>query len=73
LYDNFTADIPIRRGGPVYRRERDFEFVDLIPLSFGTLPLRYRKELLQALIRKKLFWLIHAILTCRFADNYYHL
>jgi hypothetical protein len=73
LYDTFTPDIPIHRAGPVYRRKRDFEFVDLIPLGFGALPLRYRKKLLQALIRRNLFWLIHDILTCRFADNYYHL
>ena len=73
MYGAFTPHIPIRRAGPVYRRKRDFEFVDLIPLGFGALPLRYRKKLLQALIRRNLFWLIHDILTCRFADNYYHL
>lgn len=55
MYDTFTANIPIRRAGPVYRRKRDFEFVDLIPLGFGTLPLRYRKKLLQALVWRNLF------------------
>lgn len=55
MYNTFTPDIPIRRAGPVYRRERDFEFVDLIPLGFRALPLRYRKELLQALVRRNLF------------------
>jgi hypothetical protein len=33
----------------IARSEPDLELVDLIPLRFGPLPLRYREELLQAL------------------------
>src|SRR5258705_11579153 len=34
---------------PIARSELDLELVDLVPLSVGSLPLRYRAQLLQAL------------------------
>jgi hypothetical protein len=33
----------------IARGELDFKLIDLVPLSFGSLPLRYREQLLQAL------------------------
>jgi len=33
----------------ISRSELDFKLVELVPLSVGTLPLRYREQLLQAL------------------------
>jgi len=35
----------------IARGELDFKLVDLVPLGFGSLPLRYREQLLQALTR----------------------
>jgi hypothetical protein len=34
---------------PIARSELDFKLVDLVPLGFGSLPLRYGEKLLQAL------------------------
>ena len=35
----------------IARSELDFKLIELIPLGFGSLPLRYREQFLQALTR----------------------
>ena len=49
------GDVPpgalLRSLLPIARGELDFKLIDLVPLGFGSLPLRYREQLLQALTR----------------------
>jgi hypothetical protein len=39
----------LRRLLPIARSELDFKLIELVPLGFGSLPLRYREQFLQAL------------------------
>lgn len=41
----------VRRPGPIAGRERDFEFVEFVPLGVGALAVRDGQELLQATTR----------------------
>src|SRR5256885_4137527 len=44
---------------PIARRELDFKLVELVPLSVGALPLRYREQLLKALAGGNRLGLVH--------------
>ena len=50
--------LPVRL--PVSGRRADFEFIELVPLFIGTIPLRDRSQLADPTTRIKGFWIIHA-------------
>ena len=59
----------VLRSSAVARRQHDFEFDQLVPLGFGSLPLGNRQQGLQALPRRDGLWLVHRRIIASECDN----
>ena len=59
----------VRRSGPVARRQHDFEFDQLVPFGFGSLPFGNRQQRLQPLPRRDGLWLVHGRIIASECDN----